>query len=96
MSKRTQRNFEIDDPKTFKQKLFIWSKQFETTLWLDSNNYEQKYSSFDCCIAAEEFTSIKTDYYGAFDKLKEYQSYTKDYIFGYISYDSFSTSFLTS
>ena len=87
MSKRTQRNFEIDDPKTFKQKLFIWSKQFETTLWLDSNNYEQKYSSFDCCLAAEEFTSIKTDYYGAFDKLKEYQSYTKDYIFGYISYD---------
>ncbi|WP_237276529.1 aminodeoxychorismate synthase component I [Tenacibaculum ovolyticum] len=87
MSKRTQRNFEIDDPKTFKQKLFIWSKQFETTLWLDSNNYEQKYSSFDCCLAAEEFTSIKTDYYGAFDKLKEYHSYTKDYIFGYISYD---------
>ena len=87
MSKRVQRNFKIDDPKEFKQKLFIWSKQFETTLWLDSNNYEQKYSSFDYCLAAEEFTSIKTDYHGAFDKLKEYQSYTKDYIFGYISYD---------
>lgn len=87
MSKRTQRNFEIDDPKGFKEKLFTWSKQFETATWLDSNNYQQKYSSFDYCLAADEFTSIKTDYLNAFDKLKEYQSYTKDYLFGYISYD---------
>ncbi|CAM1351219.1 anthranilate synthase component I family protein [Tenacibaculum insulae] len=87
MSKRIQRNFKIDNPKEFKQKLFSWAKQFETAIWLDSNNYEQKYSSFDCCLAADEFTSIKTDYLNAFDKLKEYQSYTKDYLFGYISYD---------
>ncbi|MCT4699895.1 anthranilate synthase component I family protein [Tenacibaculum haliotis] len=87
MSKRTQSDFKIDNPKEFKQKLFAWSKQFETAIWLDSNNYEQKYSSFDCCLAADEFTSIKTDAQNAFDKLKEYQSYTKDYLFGYISYD---------
>ena len=87
MSKRIQRNFKIDNPKEFKQKLFSWAKQFETAIWLDSNNYEQKYSSFDCCLAADEFTSIKTDYLNAFDKLKDYQSYTKDYLFGYISYD---------
>lgn len=84
---RTVRIFSIDTPKLFKQKLFVWAKQFETTVWLDSNNYEQQYSSFDCALAVEEFTSIKTDYYNAFDKLKEYQSFTKDYIFGYISYD---------
>lgn len=87
MSKRTQRNFKIDNPKIFKQKIFSWIKQFETAIWLDSNNYEQKYSSFDCVIAVDEFTSIKTDYHNAFDKLKEYQSYTKDFLFGYISYD---------
>ena len=87
MFKRTQRNFEIEQPDVFKQKLFAWAKQFETAIWLDSNNYEQKYSSFDCCLAAEEFTAIKTDYHNAFDKLKEYQNYTKDYLFGYISYD---------
>ena len=38
-------------------------------------------------MAVEEFTSIKTDYFNAFEKLKEYQSSTNDYIFGYISYD---------
>jgi len=87
MFKRTQRNFQIEDPKIFKQKLFAWAKQFETAIWLDSNNHEQKYTSFDCALAVEEFTSIKTDSYNAFEKLKEYQSYTKDYLFGYISYD---------
>lgn len=84
---RTVRIFSIDEPNKFKQKLFVWAKQFETAIWLDSNNYEQHYSSFDCVLAVEEFTSIKTDYHGAFEQLKEYQSYTKDYIFGYISYD---------
>ncbi|WP_024741536.1 anthranilate synthase component I family protein [Tenacibaculum maritimum] len=87
MSLRTQRNFSIDDPISFKEKLFTWSQQFETIVWLDSNSCQQEYSSFDCALAIEEFTAIKTDYYKAFDKLKEYQSYTDDYIFGYISYD---------
>ncbi|MGG8497123.1 anthranilate synthase component I family protein [Tenacibaculum sp. TC6] len=84
---RAIRNFSIEDPEEFKRKLFVWAKQFETAIWLDSNSYEQKYSSFNCALAVDEFTSIKTDYHNAFEKLKEYQSYTKDYIFGYISYD---------
>ncbi|CAL2104697.1 Para-aminobenzoate synthase, aminase component [Tenacibaculum sp. 190130A14a] len=87
MSKRTQRNFSVDDIQVFQEKLFAWAQQYETIVWLDSNNYEQEYSSFQCAVALDEFTSIKTDYHNAFDKLKEYQSYTKDYLFGYISYD---------
>jgi len=84
---RTTRTFSIEHIKGFKQNLLSWSQQFETALWLDSNNYQQQYSSFDSALALEEFTSIKTDYTNAFDKLKEYQTITKDYIFGYISYD---------
>ncbi|MBE7684537.1 anthranilate synthase component I family protein [Tenacibaculum piscium] len=87
MTKRTQFNFEITTPTVFKEQLFAWSAQFDTAVWLDSNNYEQRYSSFDACLAVEEFTAIKTDTHNAFEKLKEYQSYTKDYLFGYISYD---------
>jgi para-aminobenzoate synthetase component 1 len=84
---RTTRTFSIEHIKGFKQNLLSWSQQFETALWLDSNNYQQQYASFDSALAIEEFTSIKTDYTNAFDKLKEYQTITKDYIFGYISYD---------
>ena len=65
----------------------IWAQQFDAISWLDSNQYNQKYSSFDAVLAVDEFTSIKTDYTNAFDKLKEYQSITNDYLFGYLSYD---------
>ncbi len=84
---RTEKTFLIKDPKNFREKLFWWSQQFHTAVWLDSNNDKQQYSNFDNCLAVEEFTSIKTDYKGAFEKLKEYYSFTKDYLFGYISYD---------
>lgn len=84
---RTISQFFIDDVAKFKQQLLVWSQQFETVIWLDSNNYQQQYSSFDIALAVEEFTAIKTDDHNAFEKLQEYQSNTKDYIFGYISYD---------
>ena len=35
----------------------------------------------------DAFTSIKTDYSNAFDDLKQYQQQTKDWLFGYLSYD---------
>ncbi|ARV16075.1 anthranilate synthase component I family protein [Polaribacter sp. SA4-12] len=84
---RTIRTFSVDDIIEFKNNLLSWAQQFETVLWLDSNNYHQKYSSFDGALAADDFTSIKTDHYNAFEKLKEYQTITKDYIFGYMTYD---------
>ena len=84
---RTIQTFLVDDIQKFKKQLLIWAQQFETVLWLDSNNYKQEYFSFDGALAVEELTSIKTDYLNAFDKLKEYQTITNDYIFGYISYD---------
>ena len=87
MIQRTFRTFSVENSKDFKQNLLSWSQQFETALWLDSNNHDQQYTSFDSALAAEEFTAIKTDYSNAFDKLKEYQTITEDYIFGYISYD---------
>lgn len=84
---RTIKTFLVEDVQKLKDQLLVWSQQFETLLWLDSNNYKQQYTSFDAALAVEEFTSIKTDYLNAFEKLKEYQSITKDYIFGYLSYD---------
>ena len=84
---RTIRTFSIDLVPNIKEKLLSWAQQYETAIWLDSNQYHQSYSSFDSALAVEEFTGIKTDYDQAFHKLKEYQSTTQDYIFGYISYD---------
>jgi len=84
---RTQKTFTVESIDNFKSKLLIWAQQFDAISWLDSNQYNQKYSSFSAVLAVDEFTSIKTDYTNAFDKLKEYQSITNDYLFGYLSYD---------
>lgn len=84
---RTILTFSVDNTKEFKQNLLVWGQQFDNVVLLDSNNYKQQYTSFDCVLAADDFTSIKTDYYNAFTTLNEYQLLTKDYIFGYISYD---------
>nr|WP_237690431.1 anthranilate synthase component I family protein [Salegentibacter tibetensis] len=64
-----------------------WSRQFEEIAWLDSNNYHQEHGEFDALLALGAFTAIKTDYHQAFAKLQEYQQTTKDWIFGYLSYD---------
>ena len=54
---------------------------------MDSNDYPQRYSSYDCMLAVDAFTSVKTDYHNAFEDLKQYQQTTKDWLFGYLSYD---------
>lgn len=84
---RTTKTFRIEEIKNLKKNLLYWSNNSDVALWLDSNDYDQNYSSFDAVLAIDEFTSIQTDYENAFGKLKEYQSITQDYIFGYLSYD---------
>jgi len=84
---RATKVFSIENPEIFKQKLLIWSNKFREVVFLDSNNYHQKYSNFDAVLAVDAFTSIKTDYFNAFEDLHQYQTHTKDWLFGYLSYD---------
>ena len=71
----------------FKNQLLHWANQHREVVFLDSNAYHQKYSSYDAVLAVDAFTSIKTDYKNAFQDLYQYQSQTKDWLFGYLSYD---------
>lgn len=84
---RTKFTRTIDNPTLFRQQLLQWSQQFREVVFLDSNDYHQKQHSFDCVLAVDAFTSIKTDYSNAFEDLKQYQQLTKDWLFGYLSYD---------
>ena len=71
----------------FKTKLVSWAQQFEEVVWLDSNHRLQSHSSYDAVLAVDAFTGIQTDTLNGFKKLEEYQEVTKDWIFGYLSYD---------
>jgi para-aminobenzoate synthetase component 1 len=77
----------IAQPLQFKQQLIAWAQQFREITFLDSNSFFDEFSSFDCVLAVDAFTSIKTDYHNAFDDLNQYQQTTKDWLFGYLSYD---------
>lgn len=84
---RTSIHKEIATTSLFKSQLLTWAQQFREVVFLDSNDYPQKYSSYDCILAVDAFTSITTDYHNAFEDLKQYQQTSKDWIFGYLSYD---------
>lgn len=85
---RTSKSISISHLDTFKEQLLVWAQQFEEIVWLDSNDYNhQNYPEYDAILAVDAFTSLKTDFQGAFDQLEEYQNTTKDWIFGYLSYD---------
>ena len=84
---RTAITKHISKPIEFKSQLLHWTNQFREVVFLDSNEYQQAYSSYDCIVAVDAFTSITTDYQNAFEDLYQYQSHTNDWLFGYLSYD---------
>ena len=84
---RQQKDITLNSVTGFKNQLLSWSQQFEEIVWLDSNHCIQSHATYDAVLAVDAFTGIQTDVINGFDKLKEYQETTKDWIFGYLSYD---------
>ncbi len=79
---RTHRSFKIKSLLQSKEALFWWSKQFETAVWLDSNSHQDRYSSFEACLAvgaSQKFETTKA--------LHDFLENEKDWLFGYFSYD---------
>lgn len=84
---RTTTTFHITDVPSLKQKLLEWAQQFETVVWLDSNEYQGEYRSFEAILAVDAHSALTTNQPSAFDELKEYQTSVNDWIFGYLTYD---------
>ena len=84
---RTSIHKNISNPQQFKQQLLTWSQTYREVTFLDSNDHNDAYSQYDCVLAVDAFTSLKTDYFNAFDDLKQYQQTTQDWLFGYLTYD---------
>ncbi|HCF04105.1 anthranilate synthase component I family protein [Flavobacterium sp.] len=84
---RTEIHKTIENPIVFKKQVLDWSQQFREVVFMDSNDYPQEFSSFDAILAVDAFTLIQTDYHNAFEDLQQYQQNTKDWLFGYLSYD---------
>ncbi|WP_452603118.1 anthranilate synthase component I family protein [Pontimicrobium sp. MEBiC06410] len=84
---RKKKIYNVKNITAFKQKLLTWSTQFDDAVWLDSNHHNGHYSNYDAILAVDAFTAIQTDHVDAFDKFKEYQTVTNDWVLGYLTYD---------
>lgn len=84
---RISRKIPLKDIHDLKSKLLTWSQQFDQVIWLDSNEYPQKYSSFEAVLAVDARTQLQCDFHNAFAELKQYKNEINDFIFGYLSYD---------
>ena len=89
---RTTKYHKITNATAFKTQLLDWAQHYDDVVFMDANSHKDKYSSYDAILAVDAFTAIKTDYFDAFEALKEYQSLTKDWIFGYLTYDLKNTT----
>ena len=75
----------LENTNAWKHKLLLWSQKFTHVICLDSNEYPQETSEFDFLIAVGSHSEIKIT--NDLEQLKTYQTLTKDWLFGYLSYD---------
>jgi para-aminobenzoate synthetase component 1 len=85
----------ISNVDQFKSQILNWSSDYREVVFLNSNsdyNSSQKYADYEFILAVDAFTSIKTDYFNAFQDLNQYQKQTQDWLFGYLTYDLKNTT----
>ena len=70
-----------------KANILKWAQQYTEVVWLYGNEYPLPEKNYEALLAVDAFTALRTDWHQGFDKLKEYQETTKDWIFGFLSYD---------
>lgn len=71
----------------FKQKALHWANQFDVCCFLDSNNYQDKYSEYDFILAAGCKAELNSSKGNTFDELKAFYEANKQWVFGFFSYD---------
>ena len=77
----------IEDIKSFKQQVLIWADGYEVCCYLDSNEYEDQYGTYDFIIAAGVTQEITSEVGNAFERWKAFYEAQKEWMFGFLSYD---------
>jgi len=85
--RRIIKSFKIDEINSFKKKLFNWSKSYKTSVFLDSNSYQSRLGSYETILAVDSYSKLPFTNKNSLKKLEEYKNKTKDWLFGYFSYD---------
>jgi len=89
---RITKIFKLDDVELFKHKLIEWGQKFDNILVLDSHNIastnssKQEYNTYDFLVAIDSLKEI-SPLENSFGALKKAVDDTKDWWFGFLSYD---------
>jgi para-aminobenzoate synthetase component 1 len=84
---RIEQHFHVSDTEKFKSNALDWGQNYETVVWLDSNQHDEKHSQHSAIIALGREKSIRCSYQDSFEKLKKFQATIQDYCFGFLGYD---------
>jgi para-aminobenzoate synthetase component 1 len=76
-----------DDPLIFKEKALRWAANFEVFCYLDSNNFADAYSKFDCLITVGVKDELVANAGSAFEELDRFRSKNPGWIAGFFGYD---------
>ncbi len=80
-------SFRIGDASLCKQQMLNWANQFSICCFMDSHQYKNKYSVYDCIAAAgaEDFLLPQKN---KLSQLKTFtQKHSNDWLFGHVAYD---------
>jgi para-aminobenzoate synthetase component 1 len=75
------------EAKEIKQRMLDWSKQFGIFLFLDSNNYKQAYSSYECLLAVGMMEAVGSTANDPLFALQRMHDKHRDWLFGHTCYD---------
>ncbi|MDO5608907.1 MAG: anthranilate synthase component I family protein [Capnocytophaga sp.] len=85
---RIRKIFYFDDLEQTKTQVRRWcDAHYDTLVWLDSNSYPDPYSRYEAVLAFDPEATLQTQTKGSFDQLKTFVAQTKDWLFGYLTYD---------
>ncbi|MCP4883103.1 MAG: anthranilate synthase component I family protein [Flavobacteriales bacterium] len=88
---RVSKIITVQNSSGFKKKALQWAQQFEEVVYLESNSdfqiSKQQYKDYDAVLALGAQKSLSTSYNNAFQKLKQFQNQSQDFIFGHLNYD---------
>jgi len=85
--KRIVKVYKPENISLFKKKLFKWSNQFNISICLDSNNYNDRLGDLDAIVATDVHSKLPFTKNNSLNKLEVYLKKTNDWLFGYFSYD---------
>jgi len=71
----------------FKQKALKWASNFPICCCLDSNQYSDPYTQYDCLIAVDAVDELSAEAGDAFAQLRTFYEKNKNWAFGLFSYE---------